>query len=103
MARVGVGQFGSDGTGNAPFCRKLFHRRGGSRLWNGEHQDKRLIFTFLQLYSPSRTVPGLRVLGSGVGAFRDLVILGSDGKLDAELASGNPRPTPVLISCIVES
>ena len=89
-----MGQFSSDGTGNAPFCRKLFHRRGGSRLWNGEHQDKRLIFKFLQLYSPGRTVPGLRVLGSGAGAFRDLVIIGSDGKIDRELASEGPTTYP---------
>jgi|SRR5580658_9704870 hypothetical protein len=96
MARSEWGNFSSDGTGNAPFCRKLFHRRGRSRLWNGERQDKRLIFKLLQLYSPSRTVPGLRVLGSGVGAFRDLVILGSDGKLDAELASREPTTYPSI-------
>jgi hypothetical protein len=96
MARSEWGNLVLTEPGTHPFAANFFIAAVGAPLWNGEHQDKRFSFISLQLYSPGRTVSGLRVLGSGVGALSDLVILGSDGKLDAELASGDPRPTPSI-------
>jgi hypothetical protein len=97
-----MGELGP-GAGNAPYCRKLFHGRWESQPWAGKNMDKLFSFIILQLHSKAGTGSGLLLFKLSHVAFKDLVIPGSDGKLDAELAPWTHDPPPVLFFCSVES
>jgi|GEM_PF-5975145 hypothetical protein len=96
MARSEWGNLVLKGPGTHLFAANFFIAAVGAACGTQNIKINYLFSYSYRLYAPGRTVPGLRVRGSGVGAFKDLVIIGGDGKLDAELASEDPRPTPSI-------